>query len=72
MELKFTLFIKFALGILILLFLFISLLGKIQFIPKSIFNSLTNLFYKFKHNNSFLFPNPSRGFVNEQHYCVSF
>lgn len=70
MELKFTLFIKFALSILIIISLFISLLSKIQFTPKSIFNSLVNLFYNFKHNRSFLFPNPSRGFVNEEYCCI--
>lgn len=64
MELTFTLFIKFALGILITLSFLVSLLDKFQFSSRAIFNLITNLFYNFHFNRSFLFPNPSRGFVN--------
>jgi hypothetical protein len=70
MELTFTLFIKFALSILIILALFLINWNIIKFISKVNFNSAANLFYNFKYNGRFLFPNPSRGFVNEKHCCV--
>lgn len=70
MELTSTLFIKFALSILIILALFLNNLDKIKFIPKVNFNSIANLFYNFKHKGRFLFPNPGRGFVNEKYCCV--
>lgn len=70
MELKFTLFIKFALSAIVIISSFVFLLGKIKFSPKFNFNLAANLFYNFKHDRGFLFPNPSRGFVNETHCCV--
>ena len=71
MELTFTLFIKFALSVLIIILaLFLNHLNKITFIQIVNFNSIANLFYNFKYKGNFLFPNPGRGFVNEKHCCV--
>lgn len=59
MELKFTLFIKFALVIIIvILALFLAFWNKFKSLPKFNFNLLTNSLYKFKYYNTFLFPKP--------------
>ncbi|MDR7212370.1 putative membrane protein YukC [Flavobacterium piscis] len=58
MELKFTLFIKFALGIIVILTLFIAYWNKFKFVSKFNFNSIINLLYQFKYSGSFLFPKP--------------
>jgi len=58
MELKFTLFIKFALGIIAILAFFISCWNKFSVTPKFNFTSVVNLFYKFKFSSNFLFPKP--------------
>ncbi|KUJ59291.1 hypothetical protein AR687_23725 [Flavobacteriaceae bacterium CRH] len=70
MELKFTLFIKFALSPLIILALLSTFWNKFRMTSKFNFNLIANLFYKFKHYESFLFPNPGWRFRNEKHWCV--
>ncbi|TDO83220.1 hypothetical protein EV143_102486 [Flavobacterium chryseum] len=70
MELKTTLLIKFALSLLIILALFFTLWDKLKFVLKFNFNSIANLFYKFTHSGSFLFPNPGWCSGNEKHSYV--
>ncbi len=70
MEWKSTLFIKFALAILIILSLFFAFWNKFRNTPKFNFNLIASLFYKFNHYSNFLFPNPGWHFRNEKHCCV--
>ncbi|PIF33988.1 hypothetical protein CLU81_4619 [Flavobacterium sp. 9] len=62
MELTITFFIKFALGIHIILALFFILWNKIKFIPKLDFTSIVSYFQKVFHFKIFSFPKPSRCF----------
>lgn len=58
MELKFTLLIKFTLGLQIILVLFFILSDKIKLIQKANFNLAVNVFQKSQYYVSFLFTNP--------------
>lgn len=66
MELTNTLFIKFVLGLLIILALSVLIFKQLKFIPQLNFRLKANLFYKFQHYNyikfSLLFPKPSQLF----------
>lgn len=70
MELITTFFIKFALGINLILALFFISLNKIEFIIKFSFSSTSNLFYTFFSYMMFLFRDPIRRSVNETYCCV--
>lgn len=61
MELTNTLFIKFVLGLLIILSLDVLIIKKLKFIPQLNFSLEANLFYKFQHYIKvlLLFPKPS-------------